>query len=79
MLQISFRNEIELCRNCGGTGILLAYDKDDLLNYKEPEIKKCPICEGQRVVIVKKEIKTTVIPYSDNEFNKIAQFKTTKK
>lgn len=75
----SFKIEIEICKICGGTGILLAYDKDDMLNYGEPDIQKCSVCKGERVVIVKKEIKTTIIPYSDEEFNKISKFKTKNK
>ena len=50
---------IELCKNCGGSGVDYKYPEHDVLR-QYPEAIECCTCEGSGRVLVSKEIFITV-------------------
>lgn len=53
----------DVCRNCGGEGVLHTEGHDHGHGHKrEPTEKVCPMCLGRGVVLVNKEIVVTVLP-----------------
>ena len=51
---------VDVCRNCGGTG-LIATTKT-FIEPQEAEIK-CTVCDGSGRVFIRKEISVTIEPY----------------
>lgn len=56
---------IEICKECNGTGLLLEWDKDDMLHQLEPTEKMCFTCAGTGRVFVSKETTIFVEPYKN--------------
>lgn len=54
------RNDI--CRNCHGSKTIFTQIRIGNGHYEEPEIKTCPVCQGEGMVTVTKDITVTITP-----------------
>lgn len=55
-------SSIDLCRQCGGTGVVARYPEESSVarNYTET----CQLCSGSGLVRVDKQIKVTITPHN---------------
>ena len=56
-------NSIDLCRQCGGTGVAVSRPDSDTGTYDlRQEI--CSLCHGSGLVRIEKQIKVIISPYN---------------
>ena len=55
-----------LCRQCGGTGIVIEYEEKDV-RREYPQQKVCPQCQGSGRIWLSGEVTKYIEPYAEPE------------
>ena len=70
-----YSRELEICKDCNGSGSVLEYSTLDLLQNGESTLKKCATCNGSGRVYVVKEITIKVHAFDLDTYLKSEKLK----